>query len=261
MRSLWRSISQLFLPIWVGLTYLFLYVPLVVLMVFSFNKVMFPYRWVGFSWHWYQELFASSEIWSAAINSFIVGLSAVTLSLVLGLLFVVWASKNKLTALMGIFYPNLVVPEIVVAVGLLSFFIFFNVPLGLTSLIVGHTLLGLGYAIPIIYGRFQTLDQRIVEASLSLGATHSETFFKIVLPLLRPALVAAGLLIFIISLDDFLIAFFCAGSSAQTLSLYIFSMIRSGVSPVVNALATFMLVISSLLVMIFCSLKTKDNLW
>lgn len=162
---------------------------------------------------------------------------------------------------MGIFYPNLVVPEIVVAVGLLSFFIFFNAPLGLTSLIVGHTLLGLGYAIPIIYGRFQTLDQRIIEASLSLGATHSETFFKIVLPLLRPALVAAGLLIFIISLDDFLIAFFCAGSSAQTLSLYIFSMIRSGVSPVVNALATFMLVISSILVMIFCSLKTKDNVW
>lgn len=95
MRSLWQSISQLFLPIWVGLTYLFLYVPLIVLMVFSFNKVMFPYRWVGFSWRWYIELFSSSEIWAAAMNSFIVGISAVTLSLVLGLLFVVWASKTN----------------------------------------------------------------------------------------------------------------------------------------------------------------------
>jgi spermidine/putrescine transport system permease protein len=258
----WQGVaSAIFLPIWVAATYLFLYIPLIVLTVFSFNSVTFPYRWVGFSLQWYHELFASSEIWLAAKNSLIVGVSAVFLSITLGLLFVVWTSRIKQTKFMAIFYPNLVVPEIVVAVSLLSFFIFFNVPLGLTSLIVGHTLLGLGYSIPIIYGRFQSLDQRIIEASLSLGATHRQTFLKVVLPMLWPALVAAGLLVFILSLDDFLIAFFCAGSSAQTLSLYIFSMIRSGVSPVVNALATFMLVSSSILVMIFCSLRTKEEIW
>lgn len=261
MRNLWESFAKLLLPVWVAAAYLFLYIPLLVLTVFSFNKVTFPYRWAGFSIRWYQELFSSSEILMATKNSLIVGLAAVFLSITLGLLFVVWSSKKGLRGLMGIFYPNLVVPEIVLAVGLLSFFIFFNVPLGLTSLIVGHTLLGLGYAVPIIYARFESLDQRIIEASLSLGATHRQTFFKVMLPMLSPALIAAGLLVFILSLDDFLLAFFCGGSSAQTLSLYIFSMIRSGVSPVVNALATLMLVISSLLVIVFCSLKAKEQVW
>ena len=254
-------IKQLILPLWVALTYLFLYIPLFVLAIFSFNNQMFPYQWVGFTWKWYQELLISSEILHATKNSLIVGCMAVVLSLTLSLLFVIWTTRNKHAGLMAIFYPNLVVPEIILAVGLLSFFIFFNVPFGLVTLIVGHTLLGLGYAIPIIYQRFQSLDQRMIEASLSLGATHRQTFFKIVLPLLTPALVAAGLLVFILSLDDFLIAFFCAGSTAQTLSLYIFSMIRSGVSPVVNALATVMLLVSSLLVMIFSSIKTRDIVW
>lgn len=254
-------IKQLILPLWVALTYLFLYIPLFVLTIFSFNNQMFPYQWVGFTWKWYQELLISSEILHATKNSLIVGCIAVVLSLTLSLLFVIWTTRNKHAGLMAIFYPNLVVPEIILAVGLLSFFIFFNVPFGLVTLIVGHTLLGLGYAIPIIYQRFQSLDQRMIEASLSLGATHRQTFFKIVLPLLTPALVAAGLLVFILSLDDFLIAFFCAGSTAQTLSLYIFSMIRSGVSPVVNALATVMLLVSSLLVMIFSSIKTRDIVW
>ena len=261
MYNLWKSLKAVLLPLWVTTTYLFLYIPLIILMVFSFNNTTFPYRWVNFSWRWYQELFASSEIMAAAKTSFIVGISAVVLSLTLGLLFVVWTTKKRVDHLMVIFYPNLIVPEIVLAVGLLSFFIFFSVPLGVTTLIVGHTLLGLGYAVPIIYGSFQSIDQSIIEASLSLGATHRQTFFKVVLPMLAPALIAAGLLVFIISFDDFLIAFFCAGSSVQTLSLYIFSMIRSGVSPVVNALATFMLVASSLLVMIFCFFKTKEEVW
>jgi spermidine/putrescine transport system permease protein len=261
MFNLSSALSRVLLPIWVAAVYLFLYIPIFVLMVFSFNEIMFPYHWVGFSLKWYKELFVSSEIWSAAYYSLVVGLSSVVLSITLGLLFVIWTSRKKLEGLMGIFYPNLVIPEIVVAVGLLSFFIFFHVPLGLTSLIVGHTLLGLGYAVPLIYTRFSSLDQRIIEASLSLGATHRQTFFKVVLPMLTPALIAAGLLVFILSLDDFLIAFFCAGSSVQTLSLYIFSMIRSGVSPVVNALATFMLIVSSLLVAIFCSLKAREKIW
>lgn len=261
MHKLFYRISNVALSLWVMSTYLFLYIPLFVLIVFSFNKVTFPYHWVGFSLKWYKELFATSEIWVAAQNSLIVGVSAVTLSVTFGLLFVVWSANANKQYLMAAFYPNLVVPEIVVAVGLLSFYIFFNVPLGLPSLIVGHTLLGLGYAIPIIHTRYNALDQRVVEASLDLGATYWQTFFKIVLPLLMPALIAAALLIFILSLDDFLIAFFCAGSSAQTLSLYIFAMIRSGVSPVVNALATLMLVISSILVMVFCSIKVKEDIW
>ena len=254
-----RKFSNIFFPLWVAATYLFLYIPIIVLVVFSFNKIAFPYRWEGFSLQWYQELFASADIWQAVQNSLIVGVSSVFLSLLLALLFVIWCSEKDIDGLMGIFYPNLVVPEIVLAVGLLSFFVFFNIPFGLHTLIVGHTLLGLGYAVPIILNRFHSLDQRIIEASLDLGATYRQTFFKVTLPMLYPALLAAGILVFILSLDDFLIAFFCSGTSSQTLSLYIFAMIRSGVSPVVNALATLMMVVSSLLVIAFCAVKAKEG--
>lgn len=254
-----KKLSDIFFSVWVAGAYLFLYIPIVVLVVFSFNKIAFPYRWEGFSLEWYRELFVTTDIWNAVQNSMIVGISSVALSLILALLFVVWCAEKNIDILMGLFYPNLVVPEIVLAVGLLSFFVFFNIPFGLHTLIVGHTLLGLGYAVPIIYNRFHSLDQRIIEASLDLGATYKQTFFKVVLPMLYPALLAAGILVFILSLDDFLIAFFCSGTTSQTLSLYIFAMIRSGVSPVVNALATLMMLVSSIFVIAFCSLKAKEQ--
>jgi spermidine/putrescine transport system permease protein len=256
-----KSLSRWCLPLWVAGAYLFLYIPIFVLIIFSFNSVAFPYRWVSFSLKWYHELFITSVIWEAAYNSLIVGVSTVFLSLVIGLFFVMWNSQRKSEYLLAFFYPNLIVPEIVLAVGLLSFFIFFNAPLGLGTLIVGHTLLGLGYAIPILHTSFDSLDPRLVEASEDLGATPTQTFFKVVLPVLTPSLVAAGLLVFILSLDDFLIAFFCASSESQTLSLYIFSMLRNGASPEVNALATLMIVVSSFLVFLFCSLRVRERLW
>ncbi len=254
-------LSSLLLPCWVFGVYLFLYIPLFVLILFSFNKVEFPYRWVGFSWRWYHELFNSSEIWQAAFHSFIVGICAVFLSLLIGLLFVLWNAQQKSDRLLTFFYSNLIVPEIVLTVGLLSFFVFFNVPLGLMTVIIGHSLLGLGYTIPILHASFSALDKKMIEASLDLGATYQQTFFKVIVPALMPSILAAGLLVFILSLDDFLIAFFCAGSSAQTLPLYIFAMIRSGVSPIVNALATIMLVVSSILVIAFCSLQIRERIW
>ena len=118
-------------------------------------------------------------------------------------------------------------------------------------------MLGLGYVVPLLYTRFRELDYRLIEASLDLGASPLQTFFKITLPLLKPSLVAACLLIFIISFDDFILAYFCAGSSSQTLSLYIMSMLRTGISPVVNALSAVLLLLSTLLAFIFFSLKSS----
>jgi spermidine/putrescine transport system permease protein len=160
-----------------------------------------------------------------------------------------------------LFYGNVIVPEIVLAVGLLSLFSFLAISLGLQTLIIAHTVLGLGFAFPLLYTRFLGLDKRMSEASLDLGATKGQTFVKIILPLLVPAVSASALLIFILSFDDFLLSFFCAGSEAQTISLYIYSMIRSGVSPVVNALSTLLLAFSSLLVVIFCFLNTKTKIF
>ncbi len=260
MHRIGEFFSRYILPLWVACTYAFLYIPLLVLVIFSFNSVAFPYQWKGFSLQWYEQLFVSIDIWKAAANSFIVAIAAVVLSLVFSLFFVLWCSHGKKRWLLTFFYPVVIVPEIILAVGLLSFYVFFNIPLGLPALIMSHTLLGFGYAVPIIYTRYNALDKRMIEASLDLGANNRQTFLKIVMPLLQPALIAAGILIFILSFDDFLIAFFCANASSQTLSLYIFSMIRSGVSPVVNALATLMLIVSSVLVALYSFVKVKEDM-
>lgn len=241
----------------VSLVYLFLYIPIAVLIIFSFNNAVFPEKWVGFSLRWYYALFQSSEIWIFFKNSLIVASAAVVLSLTMALFFIYYTSRERLSLLLPTFYLNLVIPELVIAVGLLTFFSFCAIPLGLTTLVVGHTLIGLGYAIPIIYTRFAEIDPSLIEASLDLGATQSQTFYRVILPLLKPAIVAAGLLVFIISFDNFLISFFCSSSSSQTLSLYIFAMIRTGVTPTINALSTLLLLISSILVLAFSSLRIR----
>ena len=249
--------SPVFLPLTVLATYLFLYIPIFVLIGFSFNASEVPYQWGGFSLQWYQELFESVEVWDALHNSLIVALSAVFLSLTMGVLLVFYGKKSFLRRTYFLFYGGLAVPEIVCAVGLLSLFSFLSVSLGLVTLIVAHTMLGLGYVVPLMQASFAQIDNRLTEASLDLGATQAQTLIKIILPLLMPAFSAAGLLVFIISLDDFIISFFCSGASAQTLPMYIFSVIRSGATPVVNALSTLLLLTSSLLVLISLRINTR----
>ena len=243
-------------------TYLFLYLPIIVLLVFSFNSESFPSPWKGFSWKWYEELFHSPQLWHSCLNSLLIAIFSTSISLILSVFFIFYASQdNKIAKWVSIYYGNLVIPETVLAVALLGFFTLMSIPLGLITLILAHTVLGLGFVIPVLYGRYQELDKRMTEASLVLGATPTQTFFKVTLPLLRPSLIASGLLVFIISFDDFILAYFCAGSSSQTLSLYIMSMLRTGISPVVNALSAVLLLLSTLLAFIFFSLKTRARIF
>lgn len=246
----------------VGLTYLFLYLPLVVLLVFSFNIESFPAPWKGFTFKWYHELFQSSHLWDAFYTSLTVAIASTIIGLSMGIFLIFYAALGgRIGKFLNLFYGNLIIPETVLAVSLLGFFGLIAIPLGLTTLILAHTLLGLGFIIPILYARFLELDPRMTEASLVLGATPIQTFFKVTLPLLRPALFATGLLVFIISFDDFVLSYFCAGSSAQTLSLYILSMLRSGISPVVNALCAILLLLSGSLALLFFSLKTRIRIF
>jgi spermidine/putrescine transport system permease protein len=243
------------------LCFLFIYIPIAVLVLFSFNEVAFPYRWVGFSAHWYQELYHSEEIWHVVKNSCIVAISSVILSLTMGLFLVFYSTQSRLKHFLSVFYANLFFPEIMLAVGLLLLFTYCSIPAGLLTLIAGHTVLGLGYVVPILSSRFAEIDPALLEASLDLGATLNQTFYKVVIPLLIPALIASGLLVFVISFDDFLIAFFCAGTEAQTLPLYIYATIRTGISPLLNAVSTLLLLISSFLVLLFCWLQSKIRIF
>jgi spermidine/putrescine transport system permease protein len=134
----------------------------------------------------------------------------------------------------------------------------FSIKLNLITLTIAHTILGMGFMIPVVYNRFKNIDKRLIEASLDLGASKNKTFFKIILPLVKPSITASSLLVFILSFDDFLLSFFCSGSESQTLSLYIFSMLKTGISPIVNALSTILLTLSSFLVLLFCKMNNND---
>jgi spermidine/putrescine transport system permease protein len=249
-------LPKLLLPTYVTIFCIFLYLPIMILMIYSFNQGGFPAQWQGLSLCWYYDLFESVEIWRACKNSITVALSSAFLSVIFGLMFVYGAKKFK-TDISYFFYSNILVPDIVIAVGMLSLFSYFLVPLGLITLIVGHTLLGLGFTIPILKSRLDELDSRLVEASLDLGASATYTFRHVVLPFLYPAILVSTLLVMIVSFDDFVVSFFCAGSSAQTLSLYVFTMIRSGISPTVNALSTIMLLISSFFILAISLLQAR----
>ncbi len=246
-------------PLIVCLAYLFLYLPILVLVVFSFNDASFSIEWVGFSLRWYKKIMYSPEVLAAMKTSLVVALVTTFLSVFIGTCFVVSSKWWRTSFLTNLFYSNILLPEIVLAIGILSIFTFFQIPLGYGSLIAGHTLLGLGFVIPIVRARFVELDPVLTEASLDLGATYFQTFRRVIIPLLMPSLLASGLLVFTLSMDDFLISLFCSGPTVQTLSVYVYSMIRTGVDPMINAISTCFLVISSLLVLLLCSFKVIDQ--
>ena len=242
-------------------SYLFLYLPILILIVFSFNTKSFPSPWDQFTFKWYQELFNSRALWCSFTNSLIVACVSTSLSLLMGIFLIFFrAQGGRVQKALPLFYGNLMIPETMLAISLLSYFTLFKIELGMPTLIVAHTVLGLGFVIPILYTRYLQLDNHLTEASEVLGASPFQTFIKITLPLLRPTLLAAGLLIFILSFDDFILSYFCAGTSVQTLSLYLLSMLRSGISPIVNALSTILLLLSAILVMLFFSPKIRSRI-
>lgn len=258
MKNWWIKASSVSVAFF---SYLFLYVPIVILIIFSFNAKSFPSPWDHFTLNWYQELFSTKELWTSFTNSLVVATTSTFLSLGMGIFLIFFrAHGGEIRKAIPLFYGNLIIPETMLAISLLSYFTFFKIELGMLTLVVAHTVLGLGFVIPILYTRYLQLDPRLNEASQVLGATPRQTFFKITLPLLRPTLIAAGLLIFILSFDDFILSYFCAGTSVQTLSLYLLSMLRSGISPIVNALSAILLFLSGILVMLFFSPKIRSRI-
>ena len=256
------TMTRFFAVLWVAAVYALLYVPIAVFFIFSFNNAPFPAPWAGFTLEWYRALLHESYIWAACYNSLLVSVTAVLLSSVLGLFLVFYAVHRggRIERLLSYFYGNLIVPEIVFAVGILGLFTALSVPLGFVTLVIAHTVLGLGYVVPVVYSRYCELDYRLLEAAQDLGATPLQAFFTVTMPLLRPAVLGSAILVFIVSFDDFVLAYFCAGTTFQTLPLYILSMLRVGVSPVVNALSTVLLLLSGLLVVLYSSFKLRERI-
>jgi spermidine/putrescine transport system permease protein len=237
----WSSI------IYGALIYSFLYLPILILIMFSFNKSKLNAVWTGFTFEWYAKLWSNTEVLEAAKITIIVAIVSTIVSTILGTLVSVGMYKYHFkgkSLLDGMLYIPLVMSEIVMGIALLAFFSMVKMPLGIWTLIVSHITFCIPYVVVVVRARLKGFDRSVEEAAMDLGANEWQTFRLITLPIIGPAIVASALLSFTISLDDVIVSFFVAGPGSTTLPLQIFSMVRYGVTPEINALSTLMLLVT-----------------
>ena len=229
----------------------FLYLPISVLIFMSFNESDAPFTWTGFSTKWYSVLVNSPNIMEGFKNTLIVAVASTIISLVLGTLLAIGLARyQRSSALEAVALTPAIFPDLALAIGLLALFTSLHLTLGLHSVIISHALFCMAFVTAIVRGRLAQIDSSLEEAAQDLGDSPVGTFFRVTLPSIKPALIAGGLLAFTLSLDEFVIAFFTNGPSTPTLPIVIYSMVRFGVSPEINALATVVLLISALIVTI-----------
>ncbi|MEQ8666538.1 MAG: ABC transporter permease [Rhodospirillales bacterium] len=236
------------------LVYVFLYVPILVLMGLSFNDAGLPTAWGGFSTRWYGELIGNAAVLKAARNTLIVAIVSTLLATIIGTLLAIGVERRQKSssALEALLFAPMIIPDIVLAIALLSFFTLLNFTLGLHSIILSHVVFNIAFVCAVVRTRLKNFDFSIVEASADLGASEFTTFRRVMLPAIFPGVLAGGLLAFTLSVDEFIIAYFTAGagSSSTTLPMQIYSMIRFGVTPEINAMATIVMMVSFTLVFI-----------
>jgi spermidine/putrescine transport system permease protein len=223
------------------LIYTFLHVPLIILAIFSFNSSKFTV-WEGFSLHWYRAALADGDLIQAAANSLIIAACATVLSTVIGTLAAYGLWKRGSPWLAGSMYLSLVTPEIVTGVSLLALFQwsfrFLHLRLGMHTVILAHVAFSVAYVAVVVMARLRTFDPALEEAALDLGATEWRAFECVTLPYLVPAIGAAAMLAFTVSIDDYVITSLVAGVDSQTLPMVIYALARRGVNPMLNAVST-----------------------
>ena len=238
-----RSLGWLRLPL--GLTYLFLYIPILVLVVLSFNASDSPFTWGGFSTKWYGVLAGDSDVRRGLGNTLVVAFGATALATVLGTLLAVGLQRySRSSALDAFALAPAIVPDIVLGIGLLAFFSLVSVTLGLHSVLLAHVVVGIAFVAAVVKARMSHVDPSLEEASRDLGAGSVTTFLRNTVPTIMPGIVAGALLVFTLSLDEFVIAFFTDGPTTPTLPIVIYSMVRFGVTPEINALAALLMLVS-----------------
>jgi len=231
--------------------YMFLYAPILVLVFFSFNSTRSTQVWTGFSTQWYGELIRDQSVLDAFRISMIVGVTATAIATVIGTLTALALTRYRFrgkTFADSAIYAATVMPEIVVGVSLLVFFVAIQFTLGIVTIIIAHVAFTISFVTIVVRARLSGMDRSIEEAAQDLGANPVQTFLRVTLPLILPGVMAGALLAFTLSLDDFVITFFVAGVGSSTLPLKIYSMIKFGPSPVINALSTVVLVVTMILI-------------
>ncbi len=231
-----------------ALVYLFLHVPALVLVAFSFNRSRFSVEWTGFTLEWYRRLAERGDILRALRASLIVGLSSTVISTVLGTLIALALARRRFHGRRlyeGALYLPIVTPEIVVGISLLVLFAAVGVPLGLATITIAHVAFSISFVVVVVLARLRGMDRSLEEAAMSLGADEWSAFRRVTLPQIWPAVVAGGLLAFTLSFDDFVITFFVSGVGSTTLPLLVYAMVRRSIEPTVNAVSTLILLVTT----------------
>ena len=244
--------------------YLFLYAPILVLVAFSFNAGRLSAQWSGFTLDWYARAARNPQILGALRNSLKVAFTATAVATVIGTAAAVAFHRHRFRrqeALDGLVTLPIVVPEIVMASSLLLLFAGLRLRLGFATVLLAHVGFCVSYAVVVVRARLAGFDRSLEEAAADLGATPVQTFFRVTLPLIAPGVLAAALLVFSLSIDDYVITSFVAGVGSTTLPIQIYSMVKSGVSPEINAISTLLLVATSLLLWTASRLERGRRGW
>lgn len=257
-RANWRT---LLLGIHSTLMYVFLYAPIVVLVLFSFTTDSFGARLTGFTFSWYTRLLQDERLIGAAWNTLKVALASTVLSTIIGTLMALAMERYRFrgrTATDALLYLPIVIPEIVMALALLAFFAFtfgiiesltgLQLKMSLTTVIISHIAFSISFVVVVVRASLKGFDRRLEEAARDLGADEWQTFWRITFPLILPGIIGGALLAFTISLDDFIISFFTTGPGTSLLPIEVYAQVKRAVTPKINAISTVMLVISMSLV-------------
>jgi spermidine/putrescine transport system permease protein len=231
--------------------YAFLYLPLAIVVVYSFNDSRLNAEWVGFTWHWYQVLLHDEDMLVAAGNSLFIALVSSLAATVLGTMAGIAIHRHDFKLLNFMVLTPVAMPEILLGVSLLLFFIqVLNLTLGMLSIVLAHITFSIGFVAIVVRVALAALDESIFEAARDLGASPWQTFRYVTFPLILPGVIAGGLMAFTLSIDDFVITFFTAGVGVQTLPLRIYSMIKIAVTPEVNAVSTLPMLFTLTLILL-----------
>jgi len=239
--------------------YAFLYVPLIIVVVYSFNNSRLNAEWVGFTLDWYRQLFSDADMLAAAVNSLIIGVTASVVSTILGTMAGVAMYRYKTRLLPILVLTPIAIPEILMGVSLLIFFVLVSFTLGLVSVALAHIAFCIGFVAIVVRARLAGMDESLTEAARDCGATPWNAFRYVTLPLIMPGVIAGALMAFTLSIDDFVITFFTAGAGTVTLPLAIYSMIKIAVTPEVNAVSTLLMLLT--LVLIVVASRLSPNLF
>jgi spermidine/putrescine transport system permease protein len=235
--------------------YAFLYLPLVIVVVYSFNDSRLNAEWVGFTLDWYDKLFHNQEMLAAAGNSLIIALTASAVSTVLGTMAGVALYRYKTRLLPILVLAPIAIPEILMGVSLLIFFVLLNFTLGLVSVALAHIAFCIGFVAIVVRARLAGMDETLTEAARDCGASPWNAFRYVTLPLIMPGVIAGALMAFTLSIDDFVITFFTAGAGTVTLPLQIYSMIKIAVTPEVNAVSSLLMLLTLALIIVASKLS------